>query len=35
MYDIILIDPTVEEYREFKIKFPIAKKAEDFSYAQK
>jgi hypothetical protein len=35
MYDIILIDPTVEEYREFKIKFPIAKKAEDFRHAQK
>ena len=35
MYDIILINPTVEEYQEFKIKFPIAKKAEDFRHAQK
>jgi len=29
MYDIILINPTVEEYKEFKIRFPIAKKAEE------
>ena len=35
MYDIILINPTVEEYKAFKIKYPIAKKAEDFKHAQK
>jgi hypothetical protein len=35
MYDIILINPTVEEYKEFKTRFPIAKKAEDFRHAQR
>ncbi len=35
MYDIILINPTVDEYKAFKIKYPIAKKAEDFRHAQK
>ena len=35
MYDIILINPTAEEYKAFKTKFPIAKKAESFRHAQK
>jgi len=35
MYDIILINPTVEEYKAFKTRFAIAKKAESFRHAQR